>query len=175
MIKWGKTPEDTGTAIGFVREGWDGSGRKADVPDAIIIGARTGLSYGFTDWFTAVLDWSPSVTDTDLTAIDIGDDGTGDAKIYEGLGDFSLKWQFQIIGDKASNGDKGDYGDNKSNTQLSGGRFRMRVTLGIVIPFPGIDDSDALGDHTWGLNDDVLGPWRLHRATLPRMIPLMAK
>jgi hypothetical protein len=145
---------DAGTAIGFVREGWDEGGRKADAPDAMIIGARIGLSYGFTDWFTAVLDWSPGVTDTDLTAIDIGDDGTGDAEIYEGLGDFSLKWQFQIVGDKAGSGNKEDGGD-KNNARLSGGRFRMRVTPGIVIPFPGIGDRDALGNHTWGLGGDV--------------------
>jgi hypothetical protein len=47
--------------------------------------------------------------------------------------DFSLNAQFQIIGNTAP---------------LKNNRFRMRLTPGIVIPFPGIDDKDALGNHT---------------------------
>jgi hypothetical protein len=129
-----------GTAIDFVHEGWDGDGKKVNIPDAMIIGTRIGIDYGFTDWFSAVLDWSPGVTDTDLTSIDIGNDGNSAEEIYEGLGDFTLKWQFQIIGNSAP---------------VSSGRFRLRVTPGIVIPFPGIDDKDALGNHTWGMGGDV--------------------
>jgi hypothetical protein len=129
-----------GTAVGFVREGWDGDGKKADRPDAVIIGARIGVACGFTDRAGAVFDWSPGVTDTDLTGIDLGNDGNGPREIYEGLGDFRLKGQFQIIG---------------NGTPLPSGRFRMRVAPGIVIPFPGIDDGDALGSHAWGAGGAV--------------------
>ena len=131
---------DTDASVGFVREGWDGESRKIDAPDAVVVGAALGLSYGFTPWFTAVLDWSPGVTDTDLVGIDIGNDGNGTAEIYEGLSDFVLKAQFQLIG---------------NSTRRPSDRFRMRVSPGIVIPFPGIDDKDALGNHTWGLGVDV--------------------
>jgi hypothetical protein len=62
---------DADAATGFVREGWDTGSKKVDAPDAVIIGASLGVAYGFTDWFTAGLDWSPGVTDTDLTAIDM--------------------------------------------------------------------------------------------------------
>ncbi|MDR2792688.1 MAG: hypothetical protein LBB61_03345 [Treponema sp.] len=131
---------DADASVGFVREGWDADGGKIDAPDAVIIGASFGVSYGFTGWFTAAIDWSPGVTDTDLVGIDIGSDGDGAAEIYEGLSDFSVKAQFQIAGDGAL---------------LPGERFRMRFTPGIVIPFPGIDDKDALGNHTWGVGGDV--------------------
>ncbi|MDR1202517.1 MAG: hypothetical protein LBL58_12950 [Tannerellaceae bacterium] len=129
-----------GTAIDFVHEAWDGDGKKVNMPDAMIIGTRIGIAYGFTDWFSTVFDWSPGLTDTDLTSIDIGNDGNSAEEIYEGLGDFTLKGQFQIIG---------------KNGPVSSERFRMRITPGMVIPFPGIDDKDALGNHTWGMGGDV--------------------
>jgi hypothetical protein len=122
-------------STGFVRKAWDSGGKKIDAPDATIIGAAPGLAYGFTEWFTAVLDWSPGVADTDLTAIDIANDGDGAAEIYEGLSDFSLRAQFQIIGD---------------NALAQSERFRLRLTPGLVVPFPGIDDKDASGNHAWG-------------------------
>jgi hypothetical protein len=131
---------DVDASTGFVREAWDANSKKTDVPDATIIGAAPGVAYGFTGWFTAALDWSPGVTDTDLTAIDIGNDGDGEAEIYEGLSDFSFKARFQIIGDTAP---------------LKNDRFRMRLTPGIVIPFPGIDDNDASGNHTWGVGGEI--------------------
>jgi hypothetical protein len=131
---------DADASTGFVREGWDGDSRKADAPDATIIGAALGISYGFTDWFTLVLDWAPGVTDTDLSDIDFGNDGDGEGEIYEGLSDFLLKAQFLIIG---------------NNAPVSSERFRMRLAPGMVIPFPGIDDKDSLGNHTWGLGGDV--------------------
>jgi hypothetical protein len=131
---------DAGTAIGFVREGWGKDGKKVDMPDAAIIGPTINVAYGFADWVTAVLDWTPGVTDTDLTSIDVGSDGNSAQEIYEGLGDFTLKGQFQIIG---------------NNAPVSSERFRMRVTAGVVIPFPGIDDKDALGNHIWGMGGDV--------------------
>jgi hypothetical protein len=131
---------DADAAIGFVHEGWDTNGKKTDAPDATIMGSTLGAAYGFTGWFTAVLDWSPGVTDTDLADIDIGNDGDSAEEIYEGLSDFSLRAQFQIIGNTAP---------------LKNKRFRMRLTPGIVIPFPGIDDKDALGNHTWGVGSEV--------------------
>jgi hypothetical protein len=131
---------NTDASTGFVREGWDGNGKRVDAPDAVIIGAAIRVSYGFTDWFTTVLGWSPGVTDTDIARIDIGSDGNSAEEIYEGLGDFTLKGQFQIIGNDAA---------------VSSERFRMRVTPGIVIPFPGIDDRDVLGNHAWGVGGDV--------------------
>jgi hypothetical protein len=131
---------DADASVGFVREGWDADGEKTDAPDATVIGAALGVSYGFTNWFTAAIDWSPGVTDTDLTAIDIGSDGDDAAEIYEGLSDFSVKAQFQIAG---------------AGALFPSERFRMRFTPGIVIPFPGIDDKDALGNHTWGVGCDV--------------------
>jgi hypothetical protein len=131
---------DADASVGFVREGWDADGEKTDMPDATIIGASIGFSYGFTNWFTAVIDWSPGVTDTDLTSIDVGDDGNSADEIYEGLNDFSLKAQFKLLGEGAA---------------LPSGHFRMRATPGIIIPFPGIDDKDALGNHAWGFGGDV--------------------
>jgi hypothetical protein len=128
------------TTVGFVREGWDGDGKKTEMPDAVIVSTKLKAAYGFSGWFSAVFDWSPGVTDADLTGIDIGDDGNGPEEIYEGLGDFRLKGPFQIIGD---------------NALLSSRRFRMRVAPGVVIPFPGIDDKDALGNHAWGAGGDV--------------------
>jgi hypothetical protein len=114
--------------------------RKIAAPDAVIIGASLGVSYGFTGWFTVAIGWLPGLTDTDLAGIDIGNDGDGAAEIYEGLGDFSVKARFQIAGEGAL---------------LPSERFRMRLTPGIIIPFPGIDDKDALGNHTWGTGGDV--------------------
>jgi hypothetical protein len=131
---------DVVASTGFVRGGWDGDGKKADAPNAVIIGTTPGLAFGFTHWFTAVLDWSPGVTDTDLAGIDIGADGDGEAEIYEGLSDFVLKAQFQIIGD---------------NAPIKTKRFRMRLAPGMVIPFPGIDGKDALGNHRWGAGGGV--------------------
>jgi hypothetical protein len=131
---------DADAAIGFVHEGWDTGSKKMDAPDAVIIGASIRVAYGFIDWFTAVLDWSPGVADTDLTAIDIGNDGDGAAETYEGLSDFSLRAQFLIIGD---------------NAPVSSERFRLRFTPGLVIPFPGIEDKDVIGNHTWGIGGDV--------------------
>ncbi|MDR1247931.1 MAG: hypothetical protein LBK63_01385 [Treponema sp.] len=131
---------DVAAAVGFVHKGWDGEGRKADAPDAMIIGAAPGIAYGFTGWFTAAFDWDPGVTDTDLAGIDIVSDGNGEAEIYEGLSDFSLRAQFQIIG---------------KNAPVLSERFRMRLTPGMVIPFPGINDQDSLGNHSWGMVGDV--------------------
>jgi hypothetical protein len=131
---------DVATAIGFVRKGWDGESRKVDAPDAMIIGAAPGIAYGFTDWFAAAFNWNPGVADTDLTAIDVAHDGSGEAEIYEGLGDFLLKAQFQIIG---------------KNAPLLSERFRLRLAPGMVIPFPGISDQDSLGNHTWGVGADA--------------------
>jgi hypothetical protein len=131
---------DAGTTIGFVREGWDGDGKKVETPDAVTVSAKIRAAYGFTDWFSVVFDWSPGVTDADLAAIDIGNDGDGPREIYEGLGDFRLKGPFQIIGPRAP---------------VKHERFRLRVAPGVVIPFPGIDDKDALGNHTWGAGGDV--------------------
>jgi hypothetical protein len=131
---------DADATIGFVSEGWNFDGKKTDMPDAVIMGNALGTAYGFTEWFTAALDWMPGVADTDLTNIDIGNDGDGAAEIYEGLSDFSIKAQFQIIG----------------NTGLiESRRFRMRLTPGLVIPFPGIDDKDSSGNHTWGVGGEV--------------------
>jgi hypothetical protein len=130
----------TDASIGFVRGSWDGGGKKTDAPDAMIVGASLDISYGFNGWFTAVLDWSPGVTDTDLVGIDISNDGDGEAEIYEGLSDFSLKAHFQIIG---------------HNAPLPSGRFRLRLTPSVVIPFPGIDDKDALGNHAWGIGGGI--------------------
>jgi hypothetical protein len=56
------------------------------------------------------------------------------------LSDFSLKARFQIIGDTAP---------------LKSARFRMRLTPGMVIPFPGIDDKDSSGNHTWGAGGEI--------------------
>jgi hypothetical protein len=131
---------DADAATGFVREGWDARGKKMDAPNAVIIGASLGVACGFTDWFAAALDWSPGVADTDLTAIDIGNDGDGAEEIYEGLSDFSFKAQFLIIG---------------NNAPVSSERFRLRIAPGIVIPFPGIDDKDSSGNHTWGAGSEV--------------------
>ncbi|MDR1147057.1 MAG: hypothetical protein LBK66_00340 [Spirochaetaceae bacterium] len=131
---------DVATDIGFVRKAWDGESRKVDAPDAMIIGAAPGIAYGFADWFTAAFDWSPGVTDTDLTSIDIASDGDGEAEIYEGLSDFSLRAQFQIIG---------------KNTPVVSERFRLRLAPGMVIPFPGISDQDSLGNHAWGAGADA--------------------
>ena len=129
---------DADASVGFVRERWDADGKKADAPDAMVIGAALGVSYGFSPWFTAAFE--VALTDTDLTSIDIGSDGDGAAEIYEGLSDFYLKAQFQIAG---------------AGGLLPSSRFRMRFTPGMVIPFPGIDDKDALGNHTWGAGVDV--------------------
>jgi hypothetical protein len=131
---------DAAAAIGFVRKGWDGESRKVDVPDAMIIGAAPEIAYGFTDWFTAAFDWSPGVTDTDLAGIDVAHDGDGEAEIYEGLSDFSLKAQFQIMGKHAP---------------VVSERFRLRLAPGMVIPFPGISDQDSLGNHAWGVGADA--------------------
>jgi hypothetical protein len=131
---------NTDASTGFVRKAWDSGGRKTDAPDATIIGAALRVSCGFTGWFTAVLEWSPGVTDTDLTAIDIGNDGDDAAEIYEGLSDFSVKARFQIIGDKAP---------------LHSERFRLRLAPGVVIPFPGIDDKDGSGNHAWGAGSEL--------------------
>jgi hypothetical protein len=140
VLKAGTLRFDVAAAIGFVRKGWDGEGRKVDAPDAMIIGAAPGIAYGFTDWFTAAFDWSPGVTDTDLTSIDIAGDGDGEAEIYEGLSDFSFKAQFQIIG---------------KNAPVVSERFRLRLAPGMVIPFPGISDQDSLGNHAWGAGGDA--------------------
>jgi hypothetical protein len=56
------------------------------------------------------------------------------------LSDFSLKARFQIIGDTAP---------------LKSARFRMRLTPGMVIPFPGIGDKDSYGNHTWGVGGEI--------------------
>jgi hypothetical protein len=140
VLPMGTLRVDTDASTGFVSEAWDSGGRKTEAPDATIIGAAIRVAYGFTGWFTAALDWSPGVTDTDLTAIDIGSDGDGAAEIYEGLSDFSLKARFQIVGE---------------NAPLKSARFRMRLTPGMVIPFPGIDDKDASGNHTWGAGGEI--------------------
>jgi hypothetical protein len=131
---------DADTTIGFVRDGWDGDGKKMEMPDAMTVSAKIRAAYGFTDWFSVVFDWSPGVTDADLAAIDMGNDGDGPREIYEGLGDFRLKGPFQIIGPRAP---------------VKHERFRLRVAPGVVIPFPGIDDKDALSNHTWGAGGDV--------------------
>jgi hypothetical protein len=47
------------------------------------------MAYGFTEWFTAVLDWPPGVAGAGLTAIDIGNDGDGAAGIALAL---PLNW-----------------------------------------------------------------------------------
>ncbi|MHB9291666.1 hypothetical protein Holit_00744 [Hollandina sp. SP2] len=140
VLPTGTLRVDADAATGFVREGWDARGKKMNAPDAVIIGASLGVAYGFTGWFTAVLDWSPGVADTDLTAIDIGNDGDGAEEIYEGLSDFSLKAQFLIIG---------------NNAPVSSERFRLRLAPGLVIPFPGIGDKDSSGNHTWGAGSEV--------------------
>ncbi|MDR0409187.1 MAG: hypothetical protein LBH18_02150 [Spirochaetaceae bacterium] len=131
---------DVDASTGFAGKAWDSDGAKTDAPNATIIGAALGAAYGFTGWFTAVFDWSPGVTDTDLTAIDIGNDGDGAAEIYEGLSDFSLKARFQIIG---------------VNAPLQSERFRLRLAPGVIIPFPGIDDKDASGNRAWGAGGEI--------------------
>ncbi|MDR1126708.1 MAG: hypothetical protein LBL06_01120 [Treponema sp.] len=131
---------DADASTGFVSKGWNEHSERVNTPSATIVGATIGVSYGFTEWFTAAFDWSPGVTDTDLTSIDVGNDGNSAEEIYEGLGDFALKGRFQVVG---------------HNAPIPSERFRVRVTPSVVIPFPGIDDKDALGAHTWGVGGDV--------------------
>jgi hypothetical protein len=131
---------DADADFGFIREGWDDDGKKTDAPDAVVAGTALGISYGFTEWFTAVFDWFPGLADADLIGVDFPDDGDGEVEIYEGLSDFSLKARFQVIGDSGL---------------LKNQRFRLRLSPGIMIPFPGIDDKDALGNHAWGPGVEV--------------------
>jgi hypothetical protein len=115
-------------SLSFYSRVWDDDREKQDVPKTEVLNVGFTLDYGFTDWFSASLQWSPG---WNLWAYVDGEADSG----LEGLYDIAVSGRFQLIG---------------ANAPVKTDHFRLTVIPGVVLPFPMIDADEKAGNNAFG-------------------------
>ena len=126
-------------------ESFDDDGNRQSAPSTSMFNLGFAAEYGVNSWITAAVQWAPGINlwsdvDTDITIPELGPGGTPIGVLHSssggritGAADIMLGAKIQIIGPAAP---------------IQNNMFRLAFAPGVIIPIPGPDFSDEIGEST---------------------------
>jgi hypothetical protein len=130
----------TSIGLSFFPQMWNNGGGKENIENASVMTAGERIEYSFTDYLSALFDWSPAENILSST-----DDSKNPAA--NGTHDIALGARFQIIGLSAP---------------VKQERIRLTASPQVIFPFPDInlpfwkvDTDDKRGKNAWGFGSGL--------------------